>query len=75
MTPIRPDPAAASAWHLLLLGTATLLAYGNSLQADFQFDDFNVIVLNNAVHSLQAWWASMPGIRPLQKLYYAANWV
>ncbi len=75
MTPIRPDPAAASAWHLLLLGAATLLAYGNSLQAGFQFDDFNVIVLNDAVHSLQAWWASMPGIRPLLKLSYAANWV
>jgi tetratricopeptide (TPR) repeat protein len=63
------------AWHIVLLVLATLLAYGNALDAGFQFDDFNVIVLNDAVHSLQAWWASMPGIRPLLKLAYTANWV
>jgi tetratricopeptide (TPR) repeat protein len=54
---------------------ATILAYLNALDAGFQFDDFNVIVFNDAVHSWSAWWASMPGIRPLLKLSYCANWV
>lgn len=61
--------------HLPLLVLATLLAYANSLETGFQFDDFNVIVLNGAVHGWQAWWDSMPGIRPLLKLSYTANWV
>lgn len=74
MTPARRDPAPASAWHIFLLGAASLLAYANSLEAGFQFDDFNVIVLNDAVHSVQAWWASMPGIRPFLKLSYSINW-
>lgn len=54
---------------------ATALAYANALTAGFQFDDFNVIVDNPAVHSLTAWWAGMPGIRPLLKLSYALNWL
>ncbi len=58
----------------LLLALTTLLAYADALYAGFQFDDYNVIVLNEAVHSLTAWWASMPGIRPLLKLSYSANW-
>jgi protein O-mannosyl-transferase len=66
--------APVSVGHLILLAAATWLAYANSLNAGFQFDDFNVIVLNDAVHSLQAWWASMPGIRPLLKLSYSLNW-
>jgi 3-deoxy-D-manno-octulosonic acid (KDO) 8-phosphate synthase len=53
VTPARRDPAPASAWHIFLLGAASLLAYANSLEAGFQFDDFNVIVLNDAVHSVQ----------------------
>jgi hypothetical protein len=57
----------------LLLGAA-LAAYLPALSASFQFDDYNVIVDNPAVHGLAAWWASMPGIRPLLKLSYAANW-
>ncbi len=57
-----------------LLG-ATALAYLNALQAGFQFDDFNVIVDNPAVHSLATWWEGMPGIRPLLKLSYTLNWL
>lgn len=52
-----------------------ILAYANALAAGFQFDDFNIIVDNPAVHSLSAWWAGMPGIRPLLKLSYALNWL
>lgn len=60
-------------------GTAALLlaivaAYAAALAAPFHFDDFHVIVDNPRVHGLAAWWASMPGIRPLLKLSYALNW-
>lgn len=57
-----------------ILCVAVLLAYFNALGAEFQFDDFNVIVDNPAVHSLRAWADSMPGIRPLLKYSYALNW-
>jgi tetratricopeptide (TPR) repeat protein len=52
---------------------AVVLAYLSALSAPFHFDDYAVIVDNPAVHGLSAWWASMPGIRPLLKLSYAAN--
>jgi protein O-mannosyl-transferase len=58
---------------LVLLG-AVALAYANALHGAFQFDDFNVIVDNPAVHSWSAWLNSMPGIRPLLKLSYTLNW-
>jgi hypothetical protein len=58
-------------WLLLV----TALAYLNALVADFQFDDFNIIVDNSKVHSLAAWWQQMPGIRPLLKLSYTLNWI
>jgi tetratricopeptide (TPR) repeat protein len=57
-----------------LLVAAVLAAYANALGGSFQFDDFNVIVRQPAVHSLAAWWESMPGIRPLLKLSYALSW-
>jgi hypothetical protein len=63
-------PAVAPA----LLAIAVLLAWFNALTGPFQFDDYNVIVNNPAVHSLPAWLDSMPGIRPLLKLTYALNW-
>ena len=63
-------PNAARAWLVL----AVLAAYANSLAGAFQFDDYNVIVESAGVHSFAAWWQSMPGIRPLLKLSYAANW-
>jgi len=69
--PVRIRPSSA---HIVLLVLAVLLAYVSALDAGFQFDDFNVIVLNDAVHGLGAWWADMPGIRPLLKLSYAVNW-
>jgi tetratricopeptide (TPR) repeat protein len=57
-----------------ILAIAVLLAYFNALGGVFQFDDYNVIVNNPAVHSLPAWLDSMPGIRPLLKLSYALDW-
>jgi hypothetical protein len=57
-----------------VLAVAVLLAYFNALTGVFQFDDYNVIVNNPAVHSLAAWRDSMPGIRPLLKFSYALNW-
>jgi tetratricopeptide (TPR) repeat protein len=56
------------------LAVAAGLAYLNALEASFQFDDFRVIVDNPKAHGLEAWWAAMPGIRPLLKLSYALNW-
>jgi len=53
----------------------TLATYANALTAGFQFDDYNVIVNNPAVHGLGAWLHSMPGIRPLLKLSYSLNWI
>ncbi|MDD3530931.1 MAG: tetratricopeptide repeat protein [Gallionellaceae bacterium] len=57
------------------LFAAAVLAYLNALAAGFQFDDFNVIVDNPAVHALAAWLDGMPGIRPLLKLSYTLNWL
>ncbi len=57
-----------------LLVAATLAAYATSLGGVFQFDDHRVIVDNPAVHDFSAWWASMPGIRPLLKASYALSW-
>ena len=58
----------------VILGAA-LLSYFNAFRGVFQFDDFNVIVDNPAVHSLAAWLADAPrGIRPFLKLSYALNW-
>jgi tetratricopeptide (TPR) repeat protein len=67
---LRRDVAAGIVLALAILG-----AYGQALNGPFQFDDYSVIVLNPAVHSLKGWFASMPGIRPLLKLSYMLNWV
>jgi tetratricopeptide (TPR) repeat protein len=56
-----------------LLLFAVAITYAPALHHPFQFDDYNVIVDNPAVHSLSAWRTSMPGIRPLLKLSYALN--
>jgi protein O-mannosyl-transferase len=58
----------------ILLAALLLLAYGHAFTFTFQFDDYNVIVDEPKVHSLSAWWQSMPGMRPLLKLSYALNW-
>lgn len=60
---------------LAAIALAVLAAYLHALSAGFQFDDWNVIVDNPAVHGWAAWWDRMPGIRPLLKLTYVANWV
>jgi tetratricopeptide (TPR) repeat protein len=64
-------------WPAVLLpalpALAVILSWWPSLSANFQFDDWNVIVNEPRVHSLAAWWQSMPGIRPLLKLSYALN--
>ena len=67
---MRADGRGARA----LLVLAVVLAYANAVGASFQFDDFNVIVNNPMVHSWAAWWSGMPGIRPLLKVSYTANW-
>ncbi|HAO92613.1 MAG: hypothetical protein A2X93_02395 [Deltaproteobacteria bacterium GWC2_56_8] len=55
---------------------AVFAVYLNALlYGSFQFDDFNVIVNNPSVHSLDAWLGGLSsGIRPLLKFTYAANW-
>ncbi len=58
----------------ILLSALLLLAYGHTFNFSFQFDDYNVIVDEPKVHSLSAWWQSMPSMRPLLKLSYALNW-
>lgn len=50
------------------------MLYWPATTGPFQFDDYNVIVDNPAIHSLPAWFDSMPGIRPLLKLSYTLNW-
>lgn len=74
---MAPGPAPASRGGLSpLVGllAAAALAHANGLAGAFQFDDYNVIVQNPAVHSWAGWLASMPGIRPLLKLSYTASW-
>jgi len=58
----------------VLIVAAVAAAYASALAGAFQFDDFNVIVDNPAVHSLAAWARGLPGIRPLLKATYALNW-
>jgi tetratricopeptide (TPR) repeat protein len=64
---------------LILCAAALLLlvavVYGDTLRASFQFDDYNVIVDNPAVHSWPAWYRALPALRPLLKLSYTANWL
>ncbi|MDH4120672.1 MAG: tetratricopeptide repeat protein [Deltaproteobacteria bacterium] len=74
MTLLRSMPACPLCRSLVVLWGAVLLAYANSFRGDFQFDDIQAIVNYPPVHSLEAWWAAMPGIRPLLKLSYALNW-
>lgn len=67
-------PSSRALWPASVLLAAVLAAYANAFTGSFQFDDFNVIVHESAVHSAGAWWSSMPGIRPLLKLSYALSW-
>lgn len=57
------------------LALAVAVSYANALTGSFQFDDFNVIVNEEQVHSWTNWYAALGnGIRPLLKLSYTANW-
>lgn len=67
----QANPAFAP-WLIL---AAVFLAYANTLPAVFQFDDYNVIVNNPAVHSWQGWLGSLGNMRPLLKLSYTVNWL
>jgi len=67
-------PSSRAPWPASALLAAALAAYAGAFLGSFQFDDYNVIVDQGAVHSLGAWWDSMPGIRPLLKLSYALSW-
>jgi tetratricopeptide (TPR) repeat protein len=67
-------PVSSARWRASALVAAALAAYAGAFAGAFQFDDFNVIVREGAVHSLGAWWDSMPGIRPLLKFSYAVSW-
>ncbi len=67
---MRCRPLAACG---LLVG-AVGLAYLNAFWGAFQFDDYNVIVDNPAVHSWPGWFQDLQGIRPLLKLSYTLNW-
>jgi hypothetical protein len=60
------------AWGVLL---ATLAAYAAVPGTAFQYDDFRVVVVDSDVHSWAGWWAAMPGMRPLTKASYVANWL
>ena len=53
---------------LLLL---TVLAYGNSFAGVWQFDDHAVLLADPRVQSLDAWWQSLPHLRPVFKLSVA----
>ena len=75
ITPEARHPVRITATDTALLCLLVALAYGGSLAASFQFDDWNVIVDNPGVHSWSAWWQRMPGIRPLLKATYVASWL
>jgi protein O-mannosyl-transferase len=70
--PLALSPSKGErAWIAIPL--AVLAAHATGLQGGYQLDDWRVIVGDPRVQSLAAWWASMPGIRPLLKLTYALN--
>ncbi|HVP65841.1 MAG TPA: hypothetical protein VMT17_01105 [Anaeromyxobacteraceae bacterium] len=71
---IRGEKGRLPGWAPWVLVAGVSAAYVTSFGGDFQFDDGRVIVDEPAVHSLHAFWGSMPAIRPLLKLTYALNW-
>ncbi|MEO8332423.1 MAG: hypothetical protein ABI479_08305 [Gallionella sp.] len=71
-----PVKSLKTLWVPFALLLAVLAVYGNALHGAFQFDDYNVIVNHDAVHSWAAWNADIvQGLRPLLKLTYTLNWV
>lgn len=70
-----PKARLSEAQHLALLCLAALVCYGNAFGGSFQFDDYNVIVNNDYVHSWQAWFFHLRhSIRPLLNFTYTLNW-
>ncbi len=57
-----------------LVALAAIAAYAAAAGTTWQYDDFRVVVIERDVHSWSAWWASMPGLRPLTKATYVLNW-
>ncbi len=70
---VAPAPGRARLAPAALVVLAAAAAYANAFSGGFQFDDWAVVAGDPRVQSLGAWWASMPGIRPLLKLTYALN--
>ncbi len=70
----RAEWLADEALPLALCALAIVLLWARAWPGSFQFDDFAAIVEEPRVHALAAWWASMPGLRPLLKLSYVASW-
>ncbi len=66
-------PVAARLAPAAIVVLAVAAAYANAFSGGFQLDDWAVVAGDPRVQSLGAWWASMPGIRPLLKLTYALN--
>ncbi|MCX8027994.1 MAG: tetratricopeptide repeat protein [Thermodesulfovibrionales bacterium] len=61
---------------LFIVVLTVLVAYYNSFYGVFQFDDFNVIVDNQRVHSWEGFIGELPlTIRPLLKFTYTINWI
>jgi protein O-mannosyl-transferase len=61
--------------HAVLILAATVIAYLNSFFGVFQFDDYNVIVYDERVHTFLGWFEhSTNGIRPLLKFSFMLNW-
>jgi tetratricopeptide (TPR) repeat protein len=63
-------PGAAAGWILV---AAVAAAGASSFAGGYVHDDWRVVVQDPRVQSVEAWWAAMPGIRPLLKLSYAVN--
>ena len=55
------------------LALTVIAVWAPALGASFQFDDWAVIVDDPRVQSLEAWWASMPGMRALTKASWALD--
>ncbi len=74
MRPLGAEYARADLAGAALVLLAVLAAWSGAGKVSFQFDDWNVIVGNPAVHDWETWRRFMPGIRPLLKASYVASW-
>lgn len=58
----------------VIVALAVLAAYAAAPWTVFQYDDFRVVVIDRDVQSWAGFAGSMPGLRPLTKASYLANW-